>query len=331
MIAVDREPILRDWRLKYRELERELVELAKRTEDYHFRAVPEFQSWVARTFGEALSEIREMEERIREAEFIALATEAEAAASGSTEAEAYRMVLFRKERGEDLFPSDESAVEDDWESGWEEVDPERDYREEQRSGGRRDRDSDDASTSRGRGRNRRESADDASRDFFRAREAEARLAESSQDSARLKTLYRKLAFALHPDVNPDLGARERKIWAEVQEAYDERDLERLVLLHSWLESGSEDWLERMTHVGTLRGLVLQKATEVRASRVGFNRLRKEAPWRYWVARDLPEKIELVRLDIEDEFVRAYLSLKKRLERFELHFRRLAGKSPRRPR
>jgi len=87
----------------------------------------------------------------------------------------------------------------------------------------------------------------------------------------------------------------------------------------------------MTHLGTLRTLVLEKVTEVRSSHVGFNRLRKAAPWKFWSARDIPEKVELVRQELEEEFIRDFLSLQRRLREFDLHFRRLASQSSDSPR
>ena len=44
MIPIDREPILAEWREKYRALETELADLAKKSEEYQFEAVPAFQA-----------------------------------------------------------------------------------------------------------------------------------------------------------------------------------------------------------------------------------------------------------------------------------------------
>jgi hypothetical protein len=307
LIVTDREPILREWRERYRQLERELAELSKKTEDYHFQAVPAYQAWVARSFGEELSAIRELEEKIHEAEIIALATLEEARASESPPSEAYLVVRLRQERGEELFP-----VPDDWDDGWEEVDPERDYQAEaEREESRRERPHE----------SRKKDPDEASRNYFREKAEDAAKEEASDEAARLKALYRKLAFALHPDANPNQSPRERKIWDEVQIAYGERDLEHLEMLHAWIESGSEGWLERLTHVGTIRTLVFQKLAEVRSTGAGFNRLRKASPWKFWMAREVPERVDIVRMQIEEEFVREFMALQRRLREFELQFHR----------
>jgi hypothetical protein len=304
MVLLDREPILKEWRAQYRALEKELAELSKKTEEFQFEAVPAFQAWVARTFGEELSAIRETEEKIRENELVLLATLEESRNNDCSEAEAYRIVLLRKERGEDLF-----APADDWDDGWAEVDAEIDYQSEDE---------------------RMPDPDELSREFFRKQKREEAIADALDSAARLKLLYRKLAFALHPDANPNQTARERKIWDEVQIAYADRDLERLEMLHAWIESGSEGWLDRLTHLGTLRTLVLEKIAEVRSSHQSFNRLKREDSWKFWTARGSEERLAALQINFEEDVLRDLLTLQRRLREFELQFHRWKNDGARSP-
>jgi hypothetical protein len=304
MVLLDREPILKEWRAQYRALEKELADLSKKTEEFQFEAVPAFQAWVARSFGEELSAIRETEEKIRENELVLLATLEESRNNDCSEAEAYRVILLRKEHGEDLF-----APADDWEEGWSEVDPETNYHLEDE---------------------RAPDPDELSREFFRKQKREEANAAALDSAARLKLLYRKLAFALHPDANPNQTARERKIWDEVQIAYADRNLERLEMLHAWIESGSEGWLDRMTHLGTLRALVIAKIAEVRSSHQSFNRLKREDSWKFWLAKGSEEKLDLLRINFEEDILRDLLILQRRLREFELQFHRWRNDGARTP-
>ncbi|RYY90877.1 MAG: hypothetical protein EOO15_00720 [Chitinophagaceae bacterium] len=54
--------------------------------------------------------------------------------------------------------------------------------------------------------------------------------ETPERSAELRTLYKKLAKALHPDVHPDLTEAHKELWLKVQDAYKSGDLERLKAL-----------------------------------------------------------------------------------------------------
>lgn len=69
-----------------------------------------------------------------------------------------------------------------------------------------------------------------------AREAAAK-AEADQTSLSIREVYRKLASALHPDREPDLEERARKttLMQRVNQAYDKKDLLKLLELQLELE------------------------------------------------------------------------------------------------
>ena len=76
-----------------------------------------------------------------------------------------------------------------------------------------------------------------------------------KDYMDLKRLYRKLVHRLHPDLHPDQTEWERELFLKVQQAYEERDLERLSALEQELDAGMpsssvdnetiEEWEERI--------------------------------------------------------------------------------------
>lgn len=50
---------------------------------------------------------------------------------------------------------------------------------------------------------------------------------TTEEKTELKTLYKKLAKLLHPDVNPDLPDKARALWNMAVEAYETTDIEKL--------------------------------------------------------------------------------------------------------
>ena len=76
-----------------------------------------------------------------------------------------------------------------------------------------------------------------------------------KDYMDLKRLYRKLVHRLHPDLHPDQMEWERELFLKVQQAYEDRDLERLRALEKKLDAGMssasvdnetiEEWEERV--------------------------------------------------------------------------------------
>jgi len=59
---------------------------------------------------------------------------------------------------------------------------------------------------------------------------------SDEDNAEFKTLYRKLVFKLHPDLNPYQSEDEVNLWHRIQLAYQSGDLDELRSLMIILKS-----------------------------------------------------------------------------------------------
>lgn len=48
---------------------------------------------------------------------------------------------------------------------------------------------------------------------------------SPEESAELRKVFRNIAKALHPDINPNLTPDQKEVWHQFQEAYNTGDLE----------------------------------------------------------------------------------------------------------
>ena len=60
---------------------------------------------------------------------------------------------------------------------------------------------------------------------------------SDEDEKKLKTLYRKIVKALHPDLNPDLSRAEIDLFANAVEAYKNADLNAIRIIAEMLDDG----------------------------------------------------------------------------------------------
>jgi len=134
----------------------------------------------------------------------------------------------------------------------------------------------------------------AEREQERAREQEhepesnSSLAESNpweestvRDPARVKRIYRELAFRLHPDLNPALTAREKTLWSEVQIAYESQDLERLEILQGLLENVDEASIEKISSLPRIMELTGEVLPEIRSLKNRNKSLRNNPRYHFW--------------------------------------------------
>ena len=90
-----------------------------------------------------------------------------------------------------------------------------------------------------------------------------------------KRLYRKLVHRLHPDLHPDQTEWERELFLKVQQAYEDRDLERLRALEKELDAGMssasvdnetiEEWEERVAKLKELIEVVKKEIEQLENS------------------------------------------------------------------
>ena len=135
------------------------------------------------------------------------------------------------------------------------------------------------------------------------------------ESAKHKSLYRKIARLLHPDMAGALTKQELDLWYQAQRAYEERDIVSL-----------ETILARCDRVGTncrtlpeLRELVTLAISKLASLRRSIDDLAKLPSWRFLLLDSANIKIRLrnVRRELEGtvrDLVREATVLEKELER-----------------
>jgi hypothetical protein len=141
--------------------------------------------------------------------------------------------------------------------------------------------------------------------------------DEPRESAKHKTLYRKIARVLHPDLAGALTRHELELWYQAQRAYEEEDV---VVL--------ETILARCDRVGTnhlilseLRGLVVQAGSRLMTLQRSIDDLAGLASWRFLLldAAEKKSRLRNVRRDLQQlvgGLIREAIALENELERIE---------------
>lgn len=97
---------------------------------------------------------------------------------------------------------------------------------------------------------------------------------SDPETTRLNSLWREMAFALHPDQS-DSGQDEAKLelWHQVQEAMQQRDVDRMEVLHAHMQILTGD-LSPSTPVSRIQGLTEMYRHSREALRRSIRKLRQ---------------------------------------------------------
>jgi hypothetical protein len=135
------------------------------------------------------------------------------------------------------------------------------------------------------------------------------------ESAKHKSLYRKIARLLHPDLAGALTKQELELWYQAQRAYEEKDVVAL-----------ETILTRCDRVGTnsrtlseLRGLVMQAISRLASLRRSIDGLAELPSWRFLLldSAEIKTRLRNVRRELEGavrELIREAIVLENELER-----------------
>jgi hypothetical protein len=292
------------------------MDLAReRLRRFNEQAQPAFHQWLHSTFGKEITELRELAQKLQELQRLVFEIEDYKSLVRCSYHQAYQAVMERRnhpesftqktERDEDSFEDDDCrdpGFEAEFRAGFESLFGPRHrwagpkaeydamYEEFKESFGATSRDgvfTDD---------------DEAERDFrqnlgnfdgFDSRSEH----ESLKQESRLKTLYRTLAWKLHPDVNLELDQKRKDLWQQVQDAYEAKDVERLEVLSAMNEI-FDDNAKSIESVWSLKCLYDELRSGLKHLQRQINRCSKEIAWGFEKARKKPEKLKRLRKKIE---------------------------------
>ncbi len=145
--------------------------------------------------------------------------------------------------------------------------------------------------------------------------------------ARVKRIYRELAFRLHPDLNPALTSREKSLWGEVQIAYESQDLERLEILQGLLENVDEASIEKISSLSRIMELTAEVVREIRSLKNRIKNLRLDPVYRFWKNRENPNQLGLLQKEIGSDYREEKENLSGILKQLERELRRFSKPAP----
>jgi hypothetical protein len=104
-----------------------------------------------------------------------------------------------------------------------------------------------------------------------------------KDAQAFRSLYYRLVKRLHPDVNPDVGPREKLLWQRVQQAYQDRDMQALEVVWQSIETMPEPTAPGV--LDTLQDRKTRLLDQLQRVQQRMDSLAAESPF------DLREKLE----------------------------------------
>jgi hypothetical protein len=314
LIPVPSEPIRQNWLRYYRMLERKLNKLKSDWRLFELQSQPLYQKWYYTTFANELARVRDWTDKAQQQDRILSAIVAHQRIYSLDELEAYIRVRTKLRQKRDPFPDPE--------------DIERFQREQreraERSRQRRSRDQERRQRERDRRekeagfqqqdelweyiqRKIREQEEAAARgdsgdDSHSGHERIVRAAESVDAEERredeVKTLYRRIVRALHPDSGREMTQVEKEWWNQAQDAYKRRDLEILKLIALKVQSDGDVQIEKVDHIGTLVDLCAALIDERDQLTIQRRKMKRDPVFRFWSSRARPKNRDKLKYDLK---------------------------------
>lgn len=292
LVLIDHLPIRRNAVAECTAAMGRLAELKAAWNRFEREDKPSFVRWRAREFGPLLSELREVEERIRDDEALVHEVEMEMRRGFYDPQTAYQRVMFRRENpgivpdnpqarsqrraGEEpkLTEFEQEALFQDWVRKFIGTNPDK---------------LDDKAYST--------TFDAFKSHMFRSRppepppsqnlrraEEERRRRTAEEPAApaidpRVKELYRLLVRRLHPDLRADGSAHVSALWHEVQDAYAATDIAHLEILLALSDIESDRFTDQ-TSVAQMRAVFAELERALFALEDSLREARKEHAWNF---------------------------------------------------
>jgi hypothetical protein len=137
--------------------------------------------------------------------------------------------------------------------------------------------------------------------------------ETKNRQARIRDIYRKLCFKLHPDTGCDFNAENSRLWHHIQEAYQKNDLDRLLAIQASLDM-KQDPMSSHISCAQILAVIDDFKNGLRSVRALVRNAQRESSWRFLAWSDKQRKAAMRQL--EEQLAREQLSLKYEMECLE---------------
>ena len=227
LILVDQEPFLKKALSRCKRLRNELNKKQKLLSEYEDSDRVAFQQWLNHTFGAKLSKVRELTETLNQYYFILYQLEHCSLFCRDKLPEVHKELFERKKDGtlfQFVLPIDKDSFDAEEEDEMEDEEDEWDDDDEWEEDDEWDMGDTFEEFFGGKG-----GGSDSEKSFhFNPGDLHSRKSINASDHLRIKKCYRSLAKRLHPDHSTlDESLREKR-WHEIQDAYQNNDLEALL-------------------------------------------------------------------------------------------------------
>jgi hypothetical protein len=272
VVVVDGKPLRKKAQRDYQKTVRDVEAAKAETERFHNEDKPLFSRWMASNFGALLTEIRDLQLKLFEAQNLVDEVQQEYHfGSHRSIASAYRQVLNRREHPEKAEPEEEIDAEEAEEFS----------REFEEAFGKT---AEEFWEQLGQG--------------ARQKGAATRQAKTAKSGNRLKELYRTLARRLHPDKGHAVSAKEKEWWHQTQAAYEEGNIEQLEMIFTLLEV--EDKGTKEASVSTLQQLTAAFKKTLRTLKRQLTELRRDIAWNFSRRSDRSALFQQTRLSLQTD-------------------------------
>ncbi|MFL6516167.1 MAG: J domain-containing protein [Chthoniobacterales bacterium] len=332
VVLIDQTPLRRSIAAECTKAMTCLDELRVRWHRFDREDRPAFIRWRAREFGALLSEAREVENRIRDAQALVHEVEMEMRRFFQDAHSAYMRVMFRRQNPGNVAEEETAASEFGGPPGRKLSDFEKEalFQDwvQKFMGTHPDKLDDDVysktfeafkshmfvnpSTAASSSRPGRSGANPPphSANGRNGSVADEDAAETASVDSRVKELYRTLVRRLHPDLRADGSAGVSALWHDVQEAYAAADVAQMEILLALCDIQADE-LGEGTTISKMRSVLAELQRSIGALEKMLLEAEGEDAWEF--ARSGPN--EELKLQVERELKTDMASRKSRLEVF----------------